>query len=46
MDARQCRSKSVLTKFHGRAGSLPPSVRPEASRAAALPTTMSNKTTE
>ncbi len=30
MDARQCRSKSVLMKFHRRAGSLPPSARPEA----------------
>ncbi len=30
MDARQRRSKSALTKLHKRAGSLPPSVRPEA----------------
>ncbi len=30
MDARQRRSKSALMKLHKRAGSLPPSVRPEA----------------
>ncbi len=30
MDARQCRSKSALTKFHERTGSVPPSARPEA----------------
>ncbi len=30
MDARQCRSKSTLMKLHWRAGSLPPSARPEA----------------
>ncbi len=30
MDARQRCSKSALSELHERAGSLPPSVRPEA----------------
>ncbi len=30
MDARQRRSKSAMSELHERAGSLPPSARPEA----------------
>ncbi len=32
MDARQRHSKSVLSELHEHAGSLPPSVRPKASK--------------